>query len=390
MAEQGDTTGKSYVVDPAWRDYLTQCAAVTVHCSRMRAEQLLTLDVLGIVAESDKEAKAIQNIVQLGYQLSLPVRVKTRGQQLENKFRFIHRKHTLNTEAGRIISSKSYPNWLKESEAVRKEYLNWAAWVAAHWDALQAEVEHDLRILGAKSYHALQAAGRQPLGERSDWIDAFVRRAMRKLGTKEQWLNAARMSWNVGYIPLAAQINQASPVTEPQNALQAAVIADQANQLTSGLFDFQAQCRGSLASMVLEAIEDCLKSYQSTGSINRPTVRRLKHLISRVDGLCFWAEPTITGPLAVIDSAVEVKPEARDDEKIARQMQTLAQTCASMLKELGQAHNRKGRQVPEHEDDFSEMFAINRAERQALPFEDDELDMSSINRASRQTGEVEL
>lgn len=381
IQKMGDTTGKVRVVDPRWRDYLTECACVTVHCSRMRAETLLTPDVLGIIIEDEAQGRALDNVVQLGYQLSQPKRIKLRGQQLENKFRAIHRKYALDTQMGRIISAKNYPIFLKEAEAVRAEYLNWAQWVYENWDALLEETSQDLTILGNKNFLALWRAGKPDLvpSDREQWVKRFVKRCLRKVGTKDQWLAQAKMSWKVGYIPLEAQLNRTTGQAEPQNALQAAVMADAANQLQSGLFDFMAQCRGALSNLIIEVMEDCLNAFQNNGgSVNRASARRLKFLAGKIDGLMFWDDQSLTRQMDEIVSHLEVKPESRDDERLGKLMQQLASEARSLLVELDVPRAKKSRNA-DVEDDFSTV-GKNRNSRQAGEWDAESL---TIGRAAK-------
>lgn len=390
----GEDPAKVRTVDPRWRDYLTECAAITVHCSRMRAEALLTPDVLGIDTSDDAERKAINNIVQLGYILSLPKHVKLRGQQIENKFRANMRKYTLDTEFGRIVSAKRYPEWRKNAEQIRAEYMSFAEWVAAHWDELRNETARDLWVLGIKNYRLLTLQGRRPFESglavpESEWVTDFVTRSLSKLGTREQWLAQARMWWNVGYVPLATQMN--SPLwaqDHSKTALQQDVMSQAAVQQETGLFSFMAECRASISRMIIEVMQDCLDSYRKNGqTINRNSARRLRHLAEKIDGLMFWDDASLSRQMADITSLLDVKPESRDEERLSAVMSEVAKDARSLLVELDVPLSRKAQRTDAIADDFSDMLTINRQSRQMRTDFDDELDISGLKVSRKQAGE---
>jgi hypothetical protein len=362
----GEDRSKVRLVDPHWRDLLTACCRVEVHCTGWPAKTTLTLDDLGIHADSDEEAAANAAVLVLGDRLLLPKPIVQEAVSLRNQFRQALWKRSIPSHWGALVPQHRYVEWKAEAARIKAEYRVFAERVYDTWDDLEQQVRQDYVVVGRQNYRRLVAAGRAPGETETEWVSQFVHRCMAKMETRDYWLNSMRMWWDdPSYIPLnsmlaedEAEAAHVAAIAQAKTEMERDVLKGAAHQFELGLFQFMSDVRGELTSLIFNVVADCLTAAdKNSGSLPRNSSKQLKNLVEKVEGLQFWDDATLTKQMSDITSMMDVPSGKRSAKEVQTVLQGIGAEARLLLIELDRPIERRSRHlgIPETEEALKEI-----------------------------------
>lgn len=358
----GEDRSKVRIVDDQWKGLLKAGVVVNIHCTGWPAETKLTLDMLGIYPNDDKEQAAYESAVDLGRLLMLPKSVLKQAQSYRNRFRNALADRCFHTRWGDLVPQHKYLEWKAEAVKIQAQYAAFAQGVYNLWDDYTEIVEVDYRIIGYKNFQTLVDAGRGPAMSQQEWVDAFVQRCMAKRETKDYWLASMKMWWDdPTYVP---------PATMTIDEAKTEMERDILNGLQEGLFQFVSDVRGEITDKVFNVCVDVLTAMDKEGGeLPRNSSKQLKNLIDAVDSLKFWNDESLESKMAKVSAMLDQRACDRNYEDMQDTLRQIGAEARILLGELGRPVNRRSRQVgiPEEE---PVVGTILRSQRRTLDVDD--------------------
>jgi hypothetical protein len=350
------------VVDPQWVQYLKAGCTVELHIRRWRAETTLTQADLGLRPASAEERQAWDAILQLGRRLLLPKAVVDRAERLDGQARHWLLANSFRTHWGAFLPAQRYRAWKLHMLELQQQYLALGQEIVATWDALQAQVRADYRVLGQRNYERLLEAGADDLPGEEEWVVGFVERALRSVPPRERVGVSFSFDWAVAYLPLASllaedQARAETILVESEAARQVATararaatemerdILAGARQRKEALLDtFAADVQAELRARVYDVCCDVLTALQKrTGPVPRGSVKQLKHLVEAVERLQFWDDAELEQQLDMVRQLLDRKPEQRSPALVRQAMERLGAESRLALLTLDRPPERSGR-----------------------------------------------
>ena len=156
-------------------------------------------------------------------------------------------------------------------------------------------------------------------------------------------------------------------------------------QFETGLFKFMADARSGVSNLILEVMDDCLKSIRrNKGVLPRNSSKQLKNLVEKVEGLQFWSDETLTLQMAEIKSMLDKPSRARDGVAFEKVMADVEAEARLVLTKLNRPIEGKAQRKTTVESDDTELTIRPRQARKVADLDD--VVAPVANRAGRKVG----
>lgn len=343
-----------YSRDAQWLQYSQAGVVVEVHLARERFKLQLTLELLGIAPENEKEAKALNQLLAPGHRYLLPARIAKKGDSIDSQARENLKRYGRKTFWGQWIHVAVFPAWKAQNDRIEAEYLAWVDSIEAQYDELVEE--NTVAFIGLcngtwERLRPLAASSRIPnFDDKEVWVREQVQRMLAEVPSMERIRRKLKYSYDVTSLPSLAAVEadrvraRDIRLTEAERIMMAEIERTQARRVAGGVEQFMAEIRGQLQSQVFDTIAVALQVARGNGGrLKRNNVVALRDLIGSVKELDFWGEGngSLQSRLADLQGILDIPGWARSADEVEQILQTLGAEARLTLMELDQPISRK-------------------------------------------------
>jgi hypothetical protein len=391
-ARIGETAGTVRAQYIDWERFLQEGVLITLHHHRWGATLTLTLEQLGIQADTDAERESLLRIISPGQRHLLPKEILKAGKTKQDACRYWLERNAFRlnegdgarTLLGWYVHDSRYQTWKQRNDELRDEYLAIGQYIYDHWDELLAQTTQDYNVLAMRTYNDLARSrpvqeGRVELPPLDEYIRTFIAEAFKSLPTKEEARDSYRYEWDIKWVPMAQTVarDQAAAQFEWQKSrdraaaeVESEMMMDlrrqEARRASEGLERFVGDLQSQIQAEVYDVAVNALEAIEGgNGRLPGNSVRGLKTLVQTIQRLRFWDDPDMDARLAQLAQMTEVPAKQRDDTQLRAALTSLGASARLVLVELDRAPERSARDlgIPDEGEQLAQLATAPRAAR---------------------------
>jgi len=326
---------KEILADPSvktvdWRSIMAAGVLADVHIERKRLQKHLSYRDLGLHLADDKEAKAMDDIFDLGMKNLLPREVRQRFDRIDDRGRRALEKNAIKTRLGYFIPAPAYFEWRAEMDQIEKDYFAARDEVFAEYEKLQFRVIQDYMKAAKSAYRLLKATTPDALdfdeqGKKAIFLRKAYDTVLAAFPTKDAIEASFRFEVETSYIDLSllagadeksevaegisgAEIDELRWEQEAVKERRKLMEAMNADIVSRARKDARTKINAFLEEVVLEVraimYEACATTLSSIerndGEVQGRSIFGLTNMLEKINRMKFFPDADIEKSMAIV------------------------------------------------------------------------------------------
>lgn len=334
---------------------------VRLRIQRCRFVTKFELEDLGVSVEDDTVRQALSKLMVFGEKRLLPEEYMKKLNQIEGGARYALKERAFRTELGSFVPSTNYPTCKAEIESFKGQYFALRDEILRNYQQLKRQTLSEYDVIARDAYQRIRSTRPDLLQEP---LEVFVASYCNRIGAQIPTPERIQATFGFQFLPFDEflqfrVIEESATLSENERAAGAERVEEgrqgareqewqreaierdlrlQAQERLTVLDSLCTSLVGQLRSQTYDAVCDVLTTMQrrSGESFAPQSVKQLKNLLDRIQGLNFYGDSDIDRMMAQIQDIVQLSPEVRKQslKDIQTKLRAIATSCRSTLLDL--------------------------------------------------------